>query len=348
MKKKLLALLLAALMLLSLCACGGGSGDDAGTTPPPASNTGDTNEPAEPAEPAATGWTPSEPVNMIVAYKAGSGTDNTARVLSAYADKFIGQTIVIDNQEGGSGSIGWTALSQAKPDGYTLGFVNLPTLCSNIVEGLGDYTMEDFVPICNHVSETSVILVAANSPFDTLEDLVTYAKEHPGELKASTNGNKASNHIGAQLLSSTAGFEYTAIPYGGTADQLLALRQGEVDFSSAKLADFAAFTSEVKVLGVFDTKRLAEYPDVPTLGEAGYYDQWYGSARAIVAPKDTPQEIIDFYADAFKQTMEDAAYLDAAVKASVTTEYMDPAATAALLDAQYVFCTDTVSSIWAE
>lgn len=145
MKKKLLALLLAAFMLLSLCACGGGSGDNAGTTPPPAAtNADDANEPAEPA---ATGWTPSEPVNMIVAYKAGSGTDNTARVLSAYADKFVGQTIVIDNQEGGSGSIGWTALSQAKPDGYTLGFVNLPTLCSNIVEGLGDYTMEDFVPI---------------------------------------------------------------------------------------------------------------------------------------------------------------------------------------------------------
>ena len=346
MKKKFFALLLAALMVLSLAACGGndgGSNDGANQDTPPASDGG-----SETKEPESTGWTPSEPVNMIVAYKAGSGTDNTARVLSAYADKFLGQTIVIDNQEGGSGSIGWTALAQAKPDGYTLGFVNLPTLCSNIVEGLGDYTMDDFVPICNHVTETSVILVAANSQFNTLEDLVAYAKEHPGELKASTNGNKASNHIAAQLLATSAGFEYTAIPYGGTADQLLALRQGEVDFSSAKLADFAAFTSEVKVLGVFDTKRLAEYPDVPTLGEAGYYDQWYGSARAIVAPKDTPQEIIDFYADAFKQTMEDSAYLEAAEKASVTTEYMDPAATAELLAAQYVFCTDTVSSIWAE
>lgn len=346
MKKKFFALLLAALMVLSLAACGGndgGSNDGAKQDTPPASDGG-----SETKEPESTGWTPSEPVNMIVAYKAGSGTDNTARVLSAYADKFLGQTVVIDNQEGGSGSIGWTALAQAKPDGYTLGFVNLPTLCSNIVEGLGDYTMDDFVPICNHVTETSVILVAANSQFNTLEDLVSYAKEHPGELKASTNGNKASNHIAAQLLATTAGFEYTAIPYGGTADQLLALRQGEVDFSSAKLADFAAFTSEVKVLGVFDTKRLAEYPDVPTLGEAGYYDQWYGSARAIVAPKDTPQEIIDFYAEAFKQTMEDSAYLEAAEKASVTTEYMDPAATAELLEAQYVFCTDTVSSIWAE
>ena len=78
MKKKFLALLLTALMLLSLCACGGGSGNDAGTTPPPA-DAGTSGDANEPSEPAATGWTPSEPVNMIVAYKAGSGTDNTAR-----------------------------------------------------------------------------------------------------------------------------------------------------------------------------------------------------------------------------------------------------------------------------
>ena len=347
MKKKLFTFLLAVSMLLSLCACGGGSGNDAGTTPPPA-DAGTSGDANEPSEPGAAGWTPSEPVNMIVAYKAGSGTDNTARVLSQFATKYIGQTVVIDNQEGGSGSIGWTALSQAKPDGYTLGFVNLPTLCSNIVEGLGDYTMEDFVPICNHVNETSLVLVAASSQFDTLEDLVTYAKEHPGELKASTNGNKASNHIGAQLLSSTAGFEYTAIPYGGTADQLLALRQGEVDFSVAKEADIASMVSELKVLGVFDTQRMEAFPDAPTLGELGYYDQWYGSARAIVAPKGTPQEIIDFYADAFKQAMEDAEYLDAAEKAGVTTLYIDPAGTADLLNAQYTFCTETVSGLWSE
>lgn len=334
MKKRTLALLLCAAMMTALAACGGGS-----ATPAPSGEA--------PSE-APAAWTPTEPVNMIVAYKAGSGTDNTARVLSQYATTHIGQTVVIDNLEGGSGSIGWTALAQADPDGYTLGFVNLPTLCSNIVEELGEYTMEDFVPICNHVSETSVILVAANSPFNTLEELVAYAKEHPGELKASTNGNKASNHIAVQLLAKTADFTYTDIPYGGTADQLLALRQGEVDFSSAKVADFASFKSEVKVLGVFDTGRAEEYPDVPTLGELGYYDQWYGSARAIVAPKGTPQEIVDFYEAAFKAAMEDPEYVAAAEKASVTTEYMSAAETADLLAAQYTFCTDTVSSIWSD
>lgn len=339
--KKYISLTLALVMLLSLAACGGAasSAASASSAAPAASAA-----PGASTEPAA--WTPSENISMIVAYKAGSGTDNTARVLSAYAEKYVGKTLVIENLEGGSGSIGWTALASADPDGYTLGFINLPTFASNIVEELGDYTVEDIVPICNHVTETSVILVAANSPFNTIQELVDYAKAHPGELKASTNGNQASNHIGVQLLAKSAEFEYTPIPYGGTADQLLALRQGEVDFSSAKVADFASFTSEVKVLGVFDTKRIPEYPDVPTLGEAGYYDQWYGSARCIVAPKGTPQEIIDFYAGAFKSAMEDADYLSAAQQASMNTDYMDPAATAALIDAQYTFCTDTVSSIW--
>lgn len=337
--KKSLCTVLALALMLTLAACGGTTSSATASSAAPA-------EPSASSDAAPTAWAPSENVTMIVAYKAGSGTDNTARVLTAYAEKYVGKTLVIENLEGGSGSIGWTALAEAKPDGYTLGFVNLPTYASNIVEQLGDYTMEDIVPISNHVIETSVVLVAANSQFNTLQELVDYAKAHPGELKASTNGAQASNHIGAQLLSKTAEFEYSAIPYGGTADQLLALRQGEVDFSVAKVADFASFKSELKVLGAYDTKRLEEYPDVPTLGELGYYDQWYGSARCIVAPKGTPAEVIAFYTEAFKNTMADDDYITAATQASMNTEYMDPVATGNLLDAQYAFCTDTVSKIW--
>lgn len=336
--KKTVALCMTAAMMCSLTACGSSKKE--------AQNPASSGETQVQTDSTSAGWTPEENVTMIVAYKAGSGTDNTARVLSQYATKYVGKTIVIDNQEGGSGSIGWTSLANAKPDGYTLGFVNLPTLCSNIVDGLANYTMEDYVPICNHVNETAMVMVAANSQFDTLDDLVAYAKEHPGDLKASTNGNKASNHIGAQLLANSAKFEYTDIPYGGTADQLLALRQGEVDFSVAKEADIASMMSEVKVLGVFSTERMANFPDVPTLGELGYYDQWYGSARAIVAPKGTPQEVIDFYADAFKKAMEDPEYVAAAEKAGVTTEYMDPEATKTLLEDQYTFCTEVASKIW--
>ncbi len=107
-------------------------------------------------------------------------------------------------------------------------------------------------------------------------------------------------------------------------------------------------TSEVKVLGVFDTKRMESMPDVPTLGELGYYDQWYGSARAIVAPKGTPQEIIDFYADAFKKLWKIRNMLTQQKKAGVTTAYMDPEETQKLLNDQYTFCTDVSSKLWNE
>ncbi len=295
---------------------------------------------------SASAWTPRKNISVIVAYKAGSGTDNTARVLSRYATQTVGRTLVIQNLEGGSGSIGWTALSQARPDGYTIGFVNLPTLCSNIVEQLGDYKIDDFVPICNHVNETSMVLVSKNSPFNTLEELVAHAKENPGKLKASTNGMKASNHIGAELLAKSAGFTYMAIPYGGTADQLLALRQGEVDFSVAKEADIVSMLSEVKVLGVFDASRMAKFPDVPTLGELGYYNKWYGSARAIVAPKGTPKDVIEFYQKAFWEAMNNPDYIEAAEKAGITTLFMNAEETGKLINQQYEFCTDEVAKLW--
>ena len=140
--KKILCTVLALALMLVLAACGGASsGASSPASAAPASSAASVS-----GEAASGAWTPAENVTMIVAYKAGSGTDNTARVLTAYAEKYVGRTLVIENLEGGSGSIGWTALAQADPDGYTIGFVNLPTYASNIVEQLGDYTMEDIVP----------------------------------------------------------------------------------------------------------------------------------------------------------------------------------------------------------
>ena len=291
-------------------------------------------------------WRPSGTVTMIVAYKPGSGTDNTARVLSAYAEKYIGQKITIKNIEGDSGSIGWTELANSKPDGLTLGFINLPTFCANIIDHLGSYTIDSIEPIANHVMETSVVLVSEKSPFNNLQELVDFAKANPGKLKASTNGKMASNHIGAQLLSRSANFKYEAVHFSSTADELLALRNGEVDFAVAKVADFVPFESEVRLLAAFDTDRIPEYSYVPTLGEFGFYPQWYGSARCIVAPKGTPKEVIDFYAKAFKDIMDDLDYKLASESAHMTTAYKDPAATSALISQQYDFCANTLKSIF--
>ena len=295
-------------------------------------------------------WAPDGPVSVIVAYKAGSGTDNTARILAKYAEKYVGQTLVIENVEGGSGSIGWSQLADADPDGMTIGFINLPNFSSSIVNEMGTYTVESFAPICNHVTETSIVIVRADDErFPDLEALVAYGKENEGtknELKASTNGPQASNHIGAQAFANSAGFIYLDIPQGGTADQLLSLRGAEADFAVVKLADIVGQEAEYSILGVFNDERLPELPEVPTLKELGYYDGWLGSSRLIAAPAGVSEEVVKFYEEAFKAAMEDMDYIVAAAQAGMATDYKDAEATAALVDAQQAFAESLADGFW--
>ena len=121
-------------------------------------------------------------------------------------------------------------------------------------------------------------------------------------------------------------------------------------FSCAKVADVAALCSgdnpELRILGVFNTARLPEYPDVPTLGELGYYKEWYGSARALVLPKGTPQEIVDFYVEAFRKTMQDPACIEAHQKAGMSLDFKDNKQLAELIAAQEIFCRDVVSKLY--
>jgi len=293
-------------------------------------------------------FAPNGPVNMIVAYKAGNGTDQTARILAKYAEKYIGQTIVIDNVDGGSGSIGWSKLAESDPDGMTIGFINLPNFNNSIVKELGTYKTDDFAAICNHVTETSIVVVRADDDrFPDLDALVAYGREKQGtkdELIASTNGNGASNHIGAQAFANSAEFTYIDVPQGNTADELLSLRGGEADFCVVKVADIASMADEVRVLGVFSTERIEELPDVPTLGELGYYPDWLGSSRCIVAPAGVSEDVIKFYEEAFKATMEDPEYQEAA--ASFTTDFKDAKATDELIKQQQTFTESLSEGFW--
>ena len=261
----------------------------------------------------------------------------------------MGKTLIINNLPGGDGKIGWTELVNAKPDGRTIGFINLPTFTTLAVQPGSTFAVSDVVPVCNQLSETGVVVVRADSPWKTLKELVAACKEK-GKLRCSTNGVEASNHTAAQLLATSAGFNYKAIPYGGTADQLMALRQGEVDFTCAKIADVAKLISgdkpELRLLGVFDTKRLADYPNVPTLGELGYYNQWYGSARAIVAPAGMPADVVKYWVDTFAKVLKDPAVVEAHEKGGLTIDYMDDKALDNLIKAQDVFARDVISKLY--
>lgn len=329
MKKPVIIVLILCMALL-LCACG--------TTAAPNKE----NEPKQPVSGEQGAWAPSGPVTVIVSYKAGNGTDVTARILAKFAEKYVGQTLVIENVDGGSGSLGWSQLAAAKPDGQTIGFMNLPNFNSSIVKGLGTYKTADFAPICNHVTETSLVVVRADDDrFETLDDLVKYAKEN--NTVASTNGAQASNHIGAQAFARSADFKYTDLPQGNTNDEIMSLLGKEADWCVAKVADIEGRT-DVRALACFSTERIESLPDVPTLGELGYYDKWLGSSRCIVAPAGVSEDVIAFYENAFKQTMEDPEYLQMA--ADYNTDYKNAAETQSLIEEQQAFTEGLSSGFW--
>lgn len=268
---------------------------------------------------------PNKPVEIIVAYKAGGGTDIGARILASEAEKIFGQPLVILNVEGSDGELGYTQLAQAKPDGYTIGFINLPTFVSLTLERNTKYTIDDVVPILNHVYDAGVLVVQSSSDIKTLEDFVEYAKAHPGDLTIANNGTGASNHIGAAHFEYEAGIDVTHVPFGGSTDMIAALRGGHVDACVAKISEVASLvkSGELRILASFTEERLENFPDVPTMKEKGY-DILFGSARALVAPKGTPQEIIDYIHDKFKEAIDSPEHMEKAKNADLPIKYMSP------------------------
>ncbi len=298
---------------------------------------------------SAYAWEPDSDVTMIVAYKQGSGTDIGARVLAHASQKYMKHRLVIKNIYGEDPAQGWKELINAAPDGKTLGFVNLPTFITYTLPPFNTFSVEDITPICNHLTETEVVVVRKDSKYTTLKELVDDAKAH-GDFMVSTNGAKASNHTAAQLLAKTAEFSYIPVDYDGTADQLNALEKGEVDFSCAKLADVSNRISEpypvFKVLGVFSDERIKKLKDVPTLNEFGYYGNWYGSSRGIAGPKGLSEEIVKYYEDLFMKILQDPEVIQQHYTMNLSIDYKDHFNYEATILASKYLCSDIIPMIF--
>lgn len=301
--KKFVSFLLIAIMMISMTACS-------------------STEKKEETQ-ASSDTYPNKPIEVIVAYKAGGGTDRGARVLTPVAEKLLGQPLAIINKPGADGELGFTELAQAKPDGYTIGFINLPTFVSLPLQRNTKYGKDDVVPIINHVYDPGVLVVRANSPWNTIEEFIAFAKENPEAITVSNNGTGASNHIGAADFAYEAGIKVTHVPFGGSSDMLAALRGEHVDATVAKISEVASLVDagELRLLASYTKERLEGFQDVPTMKEKGY-DILFGSARAIVAPKGTPDEIVQLLHDKFKEAMESPEHMEAAKNADLPIMYM--------------------------
>ena len=247
---------------------------------------------------------PERPIMLMVSYGAGGATDFQARIVTMTAgnDDALGMPIAIINKPGAGGRVGWNWFAtQADADGYTLGAYNIPHFIAQSIEGGVEYGADSFEPIANWGADPAVFVVAADSPFNSMEDVVNYAKENPGGLTFSGAGLFVGHHIAALQLEKAAGVKLAYIPNNaGGAGAMKAVIAGEVLGGVNNLSDAfrAREAGNVKILGVFDTARNDFLPDVPTMQEQGFdIDNSSVNFRGVMVPKGTPQPIIDKLAE---------------------------------------------------
>ena len=246
---------------------------------------------------------PERPIMLMVSYGAGGATDFQARIFTMTAgnDDALGMPIAIINKPGAGGRVGWNWFaSQAEADGYTLGAYNIPHFIAQSIEGGVEYGADSFEPIANWGADPAVFVVGADSPFNSMDDVVNYAKENPGGLTFSGAGLFVGHHIAALQLEKAAGVDLAYIPSNaGGAGAMKSVIAGEVLGGVNNLSDAfrAREAGNIKILGVFDIERNAFMEDVPTMQEQGFdIDTASVNFRGVMVPKGTPQEVIDHLA----------------------------------------------------
>ncbi len=266
---------------------------------------------------------PERPIDVVVAYAAGGGTDVGARILTSAAENVSGHSFVVQNREGAGGEMGFNYLAKSNPDGYTIGFINLPTFVSLPEERPTEYKIGDVEPIMLHVYDPAVLVVKPGSGLDTLDEFLDFANENPGKITVSNNGTGASNHIIAAHFESVADIDLNHVPFNGTNELITALRGGHVMAAVAKISEVSQHLNSGEIIAVasMTDERLPELTDVPTLMENGI-DVIGASGRGVVAPKGTPQEVIDYIHDILKEAMETEEHINQAENINLPLRYM--------------------------
>jgi len=243
---------------------------------------------------------PDRPIMMMVSYGAGGATDFQARIVTMTAgnEDALGMPVAILNKPGAGGRVGWNWLAtQAEADGYTLGAYNVPHFIAQSIKGGVEYSADSFEPIANWGADPAVFVVPAESEFNSMEDVVNWAKENPGKLTFSGAGLFVGHHIAALQIEKAAGVKMAYIPNNkGGAGAMKAVIAGEVMGGVNNLSDAfrAREAGSIKILGVADLERNEFLPDVPTMKEQGLdVDNASVNYRGVMVPKGTPPEIIE-------------------------------------------------------
>jgi tripartite-type tricarboxylate transporter receptor subunit TctC len=249
------------------------------------------------AQPARSADYPTKPIKIVVPYSAGGSTDTLARVVAERLGKRLGQPVVVENKPGAAEQIAITSVTKATPDGYTLILSTLSGLAVNTgLYGprLPYNPQKDLVPIVLAATVPSVVVVHPSVPVKNMTELGAYLKNNPGKVSYASAGAGTPSHLGMEYYKKANGFDPVHVPYKGGAPALQEVMGGQVQLMMALVPEAMPMvkSGRMRALAVTTPKRLAAYPDLPTVAESGGKDFdmtfWY----AFMAPAGTPAGIV--------------------------------------------------------
>lgn len=276
---------------------------------------------------------PEREIRIIVPYGAGGGSDILVRTVAPYIEKYLGDEarLVVENRTGASGVVGWQALHDADPDGYTIGIITTPSIVTKPIEGKADFGWTDFTLIANMVTDPAALNVQQDSQFDSVSELVDYALENPHVVTMGTGNFGGDDHLAGLQLEQLTGAEFTFIPFPG-AEARNATMGGHITVGSFNLGEAVNYQDSLKTLGIMAEQRAEIAPEIPTLKEQGF-DVIASSSRGFAGPDGMPEEAVTALSDAIEQAINDPAFLEDAAQQGVVLDFADQQAFASSLEA---------------
>ena len=239
---------------------------------------------------------PSRPIRMIVPQAPGSASDTVARLIAAELTRQMKQQVVVDNRPGGALQLGLELTSRATPDGYTIGYcmIGAMAISPNMLRKPPIDVRKDLLPISQTTTGQMLLAASPSTPFKSVGDVISYAKQNPGKLFNASSGNGTPGHVGFELFKFMTGTQIIHVPYKGGAAGIADLIAGQVQLmleSTNSITPFAK-SGRVRALAVTSAKRTAALPDVPTIAEAGVPGYEATTWTGIVGPVGLPKPIL--------------------------------------------------------
>ena len=269
---------------------------------------------------------PNRPVTLIIPWPAGGGTDIGMRALAAATEKHLGQSIVIENKPGASGTIGPASMAaNAKSDGYTIAQLPITVFRMPFIQKTSFDPAKDFTYIIHVTGYTFGVVVKADAPWKTFQELLDYAKANPGKLNYGTPGAGTSLHITMEQIAKQKGIKWTQVPFKGQAESMTALLGGHIDLTADSTGWAGAVNGgQARLLVTWGAKRTKNWPDAPILKEVGI-DMVSNSPFGIGGPKGMDPAVVKVLHDAFKKGMEEQSYKDTMAKLDQEDFYLGTA-----------------------